>query len=156
MPWSETLQQAFEQSGLKDALRDSLGPFYEPFYKMFWVLWSSILRGQQSEIYWLYLCSALAIGLGVYLWQHSKTRGVSFNKLLGFCLPRSIYAHKSAIVDYKYYFTNEILIGFIHFPSLIISTVLMGGYCTSLLQHIFGPVESQLEAGLSARILYTV
>jgi len=156
MTWSETLQQAVEQSGLKDILRDSLGPFYEPFYKVFWVLWSAILRGQQSEIYWIYLFSALAVSLGAYLWQHSKARGVSFKKLFGFCLPHSISAHKSVIVDYKYNFTNEVLIGFIHFPSLIISTVLVGGYCTSLLQHIFGPVESQLEAGLSARIIYTV
>lgn len=141
---------------LKDILRDSLGPFYEPLYKIFSILRSSILPDSNKEIYWLYLFSALVVGLGVYVWQHSKTRGLSFNKLLGFCLPRSIYAHKSAIVDYKYYFPFLILRGYFNLGALIISVPLIGGYCKSLLQHIFGPVESSLEAGLSARFIYTV
>ena len=169
MTWLETLEQTLKQSELKDILRDSLGPLYGPFHKLCSILWSIVLPGRTTEIYWLYLLSALAVGLGVYVWQHSKTRGLLdyvwqhsktrglvFNKLREFGLPRSIYAHKSAIVDYKYYFTFLILRGYLAFGTLVISTALIGGYCKSLLQHIFGPVESQLEAGLSARLIYTV
>lgn len=126
---------------------------------MFWGLWRllvGILPGPAQEIYWLYLSSSLAVSLGVYAWQHSKIHGLSFNKLLGFCMPRSIYAHKSAIVDYKYYIPFSLLRGYFGFGVLIISMPLMGEYCKSLLQHMFGPAESQLEAGLSARFTYTV
>jgi sterol desaturase/sphingolipid hydroxylase (fatty acid hydroxylase superfamily) len=139
MTWAETLQQA-----------------YELFYKMLGGVWLVIQPDQESEKFWLFLFSAFAVASGVYVWQHSKTRGVSFKKLLGFILPSSIYFHKSAIVDYKFYITSRILGGFIYFETLIISAALMGGYYTSWLQHAFGPVESQLEAGLSARFSYTV
>ncbi len=140
------------KSELVHILRDFLGPFYEPFYK----IRAIFLLDPNQEIYWLYLGSALAVGFGVYVWQHAKTHGLSFNKVLGFCLPRSIYADKSAIVDYKYYSLYFVLTGPFNIGSLIISTALMGRFCKSLLQHIFGPVESQSEAGLSARVIFMI
>lgn len=154
--WSQILDHTSKQSELNDILRDSLGPFYAPFYKLYLILRSSVLPGPNAEIYWLYLLSALAIGLGVYVWQHSKARGLSLNELLGFFLPRHIYAHKSAIVDYKYYFPSKILYGFFVVGFLVISTVTIGGYCKSFLQHLFGPVKFQVEAGLSVKFIYTV
>ncbi len=139
MTWSEMLQQV-----------------YEPFSKMFGTLPSVIQLDQESEKFWIFLLSAFAVASGIYFWRYYATQGFSFKKLFGFIAPPSIYFHKSAVVDYKFFLVSKILGSFIVFDTLIISAGLMGSYSASLLQHTFGPVEPQLEAGVSARITYSV
>ncbi len=155
MTSTEIIEQTIRQSGLKETLRDSLGPFYEPLHKIFWSFWSLDVLRPDHEIYWLYLLSCVTVTLGVFWWR-SRPRDFSFNTFVRFLLPRSVYAHKSAIVDYKYYLPNFILDHYFGFGVLIISTPLMGEYCKSLLLHTFGPVESHLKDGLLAGFLYTL
>lgn len=153
----EILDQAINLNELKDIVREAVGPFfYVLFQKLYWITLASVLPRREGEMYWVWLLSGLAIGLGAYVWQHSKSRDLSFSKLLRYCLPQKIFAHKSAIVDYQYYFPSRIIHSAFVVGTLGVSSVMLAEYCKSLLQHIFGPVESQLEAGLSARFVYSV
>ena len=60
----------------------------------------------QSRIYWLYLAGALVLAFFVYSARPAEGESAEWhpvrNKFLAFCLPKTIYGHKSAIVDYKY------------------------------------------------------
>src|SRR5688572_8063085 len=139
---------------VKETLRDSFGQFYEPLYKLFWSVWSSNLLKPAQEIYWLYLLSYMTLALGVYLW-HRKIDACSFNKFLKFLFPESVYTHKSAVVDYKYYIPADILDNYFQFGVWIISVPVVAEYCRSFLLHAFGPLDSHLNDGLSARLIYT-
>ena len=139
---------------VKETLRDTLGQFYEPLYKLFWTVWSSNLLKPAQEIYWLYLLSYMSLALGVYLWQR-KIGTFSFTTFLRFLFPPSVYTHKSAIVDYKYYIPADILDKYLQFGVWIISVPVVAEYCRSFLWHAFGPMESHLDNGVSARCIYT-
>jgi sterol desaturase/sphingolipid hydroxylase (fatty acid hydroxylase superfamily) len=145
---------AITLSEVKESLRESLGQFYEPFYKLFWSLWSSNLFKPGQEIYWLYLLAYVAFALGLYLWQR-KSEAFSFNKFLRFLFPRSVYAHKSALVDYKYYIPADILDKYFEFGVWIITVPMVAESCRSFLLYTFGPMGSHLNDGLSARFIYT-
>lgn len=142
-------------SDIKEMLRGFLGPFYEPLRDIFWGLWSAVVPPPSERLYWPYIVSALAVAVGVYFVQGSEVRGFSFRQVVRFCLPRSIYRHRSAIVDYKFYFTYFVLIRFVSFGSMIVSAALIGQYCESLLQFIFGEPRSLDGAGLLARSIYS-
>jgi sterol desaturase/sphingolipid hydroxylase (fatty acid hydroxylase superfamily) len=139
---------------VKETLRDSLGEFYEPLYKLFWAVWSSNLLKPSQEIYWLYLLSYMTLALGVYLWQ-CKIDAFSINNFLRFLFPQSVYAHKSALLDYKYYIPADLLNNSLQFGVWVITVPGVAEYCKSFLVHTFGPMGSHLDDGLSARVIFT-
>lgn len=139
MAWSEFLTQVYEQ-----------------FSRMLGQVGAVVQLDPESEKFWIFLCSAVVVGSGVYVWQHSASQGVSFKKLFRFLAPPSIYFHKSAVVDYQFFLISKILGIFIVFETLIISAGPMGSHSASWLQHIVGPVESPLESGWLPRIMYSI
>ena len=77
----------------------------------------------QSRIYWLYLAGALVLAFFVYSGRRAEAESAQWrpvrNKFLAFCFPKTIYGHKSAIVDYKYYVINSLLRAFGLIPIVI-------------------------------------
>lgn len=61
-----------------------------------------------QRIYWLYLVSAAIIGIVIFLAASSKRRSFSVSELFAFLLPKEVFVHRSAIVDYKYFFVDAI------------------------------------------------
>jgi sterol desaturase/sphingolipid hydroxylase (fatty acid hydroxylase superfamily) len=69
-----------------------------------------------QRIFWLYLLGAVLLAFLVYRTQTSASGVRGF---LRFCLPASIYKHRSAVLDYKYYFVNRIAFVILFLPLMI-------------------------------------
>ena len=76
-----------------------------------------------QRIFWLYLLGAVIVAFAVYRIQHRKTGGREF---LRFCLPKSVYLHRSAVLDYKYYFVNRIAFVILFLPLILASSTAAG------------------------------
>jgi sterol desaturase/sphingolipid hydroxylase (fatty acid hydroxylase superfamily)/creatinine amidohydrolase/Fe(II)-dependent formamide hydrolase-like protein len=72
----------------------------------------------QQRIYWLYLATALLIALASYAGARDRAGGISLKSFLRYCLPKSIYLHRSARVDYVYFIVNRVLFMLLFAPAL--------------------------------------
>jgi sterol desaturase/sphingolipid hydroxylase (fatty acid hydroxylase superfamily)/creatinine amidohydrolase/Fe(II)-dependent formamide hydrolase-like protein len=70
----------------------------------------------QHRVFWLYLLGALALALVLFLAGRGDGRKRSPRGFLSFCLPASVYLHKSAKVDYAYFVVNRIVFGLLLLP----------------------------------------
>ena len=67
-----------------------------------------------SQIYWLYILSALLLALIIYkLGLSQQDEQINLRQYL---LPKAVYLHPSAIAEYKYYFLSAILEIFVILP----------------------------------------
>ena len=112
----------------------------------------------QSRIFWLYLAGALVLAFFAYSAHRpesalSELRSVK-NRFLGFCFPKTIYGHKSAIVDYKYYVINNLLRAFGLIP-VVIGVPVVADATAAWLERLAGPVADTMPAGPFARLCYT-
>ena len=112
----------------------------------------------QSRIYWLYLAGALVLAFFVYAGRRAEAESAQRrpvrNKFLAFCFPKTIYGHKSAIVDYKYYVINSLLRAFGLIP-IVIGVPVVADATAAWLERLAGPVADTLPAGPFARLGYT-
>jgi len=94
-----------------------------------------------NRFYWLYLLSFVALGLG--LWhRHYRGNGGGWRAALGFVLPRTMYTHPSAMMDYKILLTNRILGPSGTLARLVLGSASIAGIATLVQQglvHIAGP-----------------
>ena len=51
------------------------------------------------RIYSLYLCTALAFAIALFIFGGGRRGGLSLREFCRFCLPKSVYLHASARVD---------------------------------------------------------
>ena len=99
--------------GFQYLLSKVLSPFMSP-----------ILPGER--IYWLYIGSALIIAFVVYLATYASKRAGLIKGFITYCFPKNVFAHKSAIVDYKYFLINKITFAILFAPLIIGSSVVSG------------------------------
>ncbi len=105
-----------------------------------------------QRIYFVYLASALLLALLVYLAARGRRSDSLLKGFFAYCFPRSVYAHKSAIVDYKYFIINKIAFPFFFAP-LIVGSALVSDWTVASLQPFWdGPGR---EAGIGAALLFT-
>lgn len=83
------------------------------------------------RVYWLYLLSAAVITCAVYLHQRKTSSHVSLRGLLAYAVPRRIYGHGSARLDYRFFYFNAILGGLILAP--LVAAPLVAGTVADLL-----------------------
>ena len=70
-----------------------------------------------SQIYWLYILSALLLALIIYkLGLSQQDKQINLRQYL---LPKAVYLHPSAIAEYKYYFLSAILEIFVILPIIL-------------------------------------
>ncbi len=72
-----------------------------------------------ERIYWLYLGSALIIAFVVYFATYASKRAGLIKGFIAYCFPKNVFAHKSAIVDYKYFLINKITFAVLFAPLII-------------------------------------
>jgi len=68
------------------------------------------------RVYWLYLFSTLAIAGVVFLYRRRAPDRASITGFIAFVAPRQIYGHRSARVDYWFFYVNAVLCGLILAP----------------------------------------
>jgi sterol desaturase/sphingolipid hydroxylase (fatty acid hydroxylase superfamily) len=109
---------------------------------------------KDSFLYWPYLLSALAVALLVYA-LIERRRGVPFGQFLGTLFSPKVLWHRSARVDYKFYFVNGVL-----FPLLFTPLIISGFYIAQgtqwALSGLFGASPLDGEVGLTALVLFSV
>ena len=76
-----------------------------------------------ERIYWLYLGSALIIAFVVYFATYASRRAGLLTGFITYCFPKNVFAHKSAIVYYKYFLINKITFAILFAPLIIGSSV---------------------------------
>lgn len=64
--------------------------------------------------YWVFLLSALGLAFFVYVQQAQKAW--SIRGFLGYVFPKSVWLHRSALVDYKYFAANAVVMLLIFTP----------------------------------------
>ena len=111
----------------------------------------SVAEDFGDRINWLYLAAALAIALGVQ-WRREAARG--FAHALRVCLPRAVYMHPSARVDYLVWIINAVLIA-CALPALLVSSQGVQALTSAALASLAGTAGAGLAAGPWARVLYT-
>ena len=74
------------------------------------------------RLYWYYLFSFLAIAFVVYLRQRPAGEVFTIKRFLRYWLPRSVYRHRSTLLDLKFYLFNGI------FVEVAFLTVLIGAF----------------------------
>jgi len=144
-------------SDLKQLLRDCFGPLYEPVRDyVYGPVWGIVVGFMQPEnnLYWLYLVSATVIALFIYLAQGGRHERLSPSGFIRFLLPKAVFAHKSAIVDYKFYVVNPFVYKIIT-GGAIFGSVAIASKVGSLLQSSFGD-GPRWEMTAASSVVYTI
>jgi sterol desaturase/sphingolipid hydroxylase (fatty acid hydroxylase superfamily) len=79
------------------------------------------LTGPTHRLYWLYLLSAAAMAVALYLCRHGGRR--AFRACIAFLLPKAIYAHRSSFLDYRFFYVNTAVFSMILGPVVGSSTI---------------------------------
>src|SRR5262249_48815104 len=127
-------------SDLKQLLRDYFGPLYEPVRDYVYGPAWGIITGFMDpgyNLYWLYLVSAAVIALFIYLAQDGRHERLSPSGFIRFLLPKAVFAHKSAVIDYKFYVINPLVYKIIT-GGAVFGSAAMASKVRSLLQSSFG------------------
>lgn len=140
---------------MKAWLEDILGPVLTDLVgKLYWWVVAPIIHGPRFEWYWIALTLVFAVAF--YLVMVPAQRGL--RGLLAFLVPKDIYLHKSAILDYKYYALNQLVL--VHLPlgrlvSGAIGVLAVADLVNDGLATAFGAREAS-TAGPVALVLFTV
>lgn len=130
-----------------DFLRELPGKLLDPIAYPF---------SSESRIYWLYLAGAFVLAFAAHRalgrGGRAEPGGGTF---LRYVFPKAVYAHRSAIVDYKYYVVGRLIRAFGLMP-LLIATPAVADWTVHRLERLFGPVEATGTPGAGARLLYTL
>ncbi|MCI0390234.1 MAG: sterol desaturase family protein [Acidobacteria bacterium] len=144
---------------LKEILRDWFGPLYEPIrdfvYAPAWGLITAFWE-PGNGFFWLYMVSSVVIGLIVYLLQCRKYERLSLSGFLQFLLPKAVFTHKSAIIDYKFYVVNAFVYNLVTGGAIFGAAYVIASNLNSLLQSLIGSAGPQWEVSTASRIVYTV
>jgi len=115
-----------------------------------------LLPFQMTErVYWLYLVSALLIAIIAFgVSRHKAGKSTSLRAFLTYCFPRSVYLHRSAIVDYCYLFINRFLFALLVAP-FIVGTGIYSSYLKTSLRPLF-PEPFAVEPSFLFLLFYTL
>ena len=108
------------------------------------------------RVYWLYLCTALGLALALFLFGGERRGGLSVRDFLRFCLPKSVYLHMSARVDYGYFIVNRIVFGLLLLPIIAAVSLLSAAGTKALLDQIWHEPAIQLSGGVGWTAVHTV
>jgi len=75
------------------------------------------------RIYWLYLLSAAAMAIAFHLYRQRRRRLLGLKACLAHLVPKAVYAHRSAFLDYRFFYVNTALLGLVLGPVVASSTV---------------------------------
>jgi sterol desaturase/sphingolipid hydroxylase (fatty acid hydroxylase superfamily)/creatinine amidohydrolase/Fe(II)-dependent formamide hydrolase-like protein len=108
------------------------------------------------RVYWMYLCTALTLALVLFPFQGENKSGLSLKGFLKFCLPSSIYFHRSARLDYVYFIVNRIVFGLLMLPVPAAVGVVSAAGVAAALHGLWGEPSLQLSEHLGWMLLQTL
>jgi sterol desaturase/sphingolipid hydroxylase (fatty acid hydroxylase superfamily) len=99
-----------------------------------------------------YLASSLFLALVVFMRHITLSKYINFLSFRRFVLPKTIYAHRSALVDYAFFVVNRLTFIPILAPLLISTTIVSHG-SYNFYKSIWGPPTTLLPEGFLLEIL---
>jgi sterol desaturase/sphingolipid hydroxylase (fatty acid hydroxylase superfamily) len=141
---------------LKDIARDWLGPFYEPLvylaYALFPFLGPHVLNG-------VFILSAIAIALWLYLRSQDEGGPKSAVSFFRYLVPRGVFLHKSALVDYKFYLVNSVFLSYISLSARVaglVGLLQVADLVRVGLSELIGTSPAAAGPGLIGQVAYTL
>lgn len=125
-----------------------------PFYQAICDVLGSFLD-PKKRIYFPYLLSALIISLFYLKFVNKTTRSQSFSQYIKYLFSSKIWAHPSAIVDYKFLFFNSLVKILLITPYLLAHTAFAYLVVQSW-EAILGTRDSILWSSTSINLSYTL
>ena len=111
-----------------------------------------------SRLFWLYLAGALVLAFFVYRARRAEGalagNPAERHRFIGFCFPKAVFAHRSALIDYRYYVVHNLVRVFGLVPVLV-GAPFVADATAGLLERLAGPVGDPLPNGPVARLCYT-
>lgn len=107
-----------------------------------------------QRIYWLYLAAALLLAIAAYCVRRRVIPFSAVGEISAYLFPWRIIAHRSAIVDYKYFFLNRFAFALLITPVLLGVPRIAGGII-ALVATVFGQYGMRV-AGPADSLLYTL
>lgn len=92
---------------------------------------------QDQRIYWLYLLTALGFAVAVYFWLKPRSPDGKRLGLFQYLFPKSIYLHRSAMIDYVYFYINTLVQMALLFPLFMGVSVVSSQFVRSTLDGWF-------------------
>jgi len=110
-----------------------------------------------SRLYWVFLLSALVLAAITYKRYYHHDGALRFAEFIKFVLPKRIYAHPSAIVDYKLFISNH-FIGPVTFGPFAegFSAALVASYVVALLASGFAATWQGFPIGGGVILAFTI
>jgi sterol desaturase/sphingolipid hydroxylase (fatty acid hydroxylase superfamily) len=114
-----------------------------------------------TYLHWIFVASAAALALGVYARRRlGRRRSVSLRGSLRYLLPRSVFLHPSALLDYRFYVVNGLLLRFVQIGELaaaLAAPILVADAVRVALESLFGEPPARVAApGGLARAAFTL
>lgn len=140
-------------------LRGLLGPAYtwirdylfDPIYSLIAALWDPSVN-----LFFPYLVSATLIAFAVYRWQEcGMDPRIAVKGFWRYLLPHDIFFHRSALLDYKFYFVNSFVTKLLFSGVALGSAVWLAGPVSSAIEHLLGP-SPEWEITHAARATFTI
>jgi len=108
-----------------------------------------------ERLYWLYLASALAIALVLFVFRLPK-ESLSLQAVMRFCLPKKILLHRSALVDYKFFVVNRVVFGILMLPAAPAAALAAAAGTSAALLATLGAPAAPLVPGAGWLLLQTL
>jgi sterol desaturase/sphingolipid hydroxylase (fatty acid hydroxylase superfamily) len=99
--------------GLKNLIQSVLGP--DGYAMVSAAVWWFYPLVSERSFHWIFVAATVAFAFGLYL------RGADRRGFLRFLFPRSVYLHPSALLDYKFYFVNQLALAHLSIGGFVIS-----------------------------------
>jgi Sterol desaturase len=143
---------------IKSELTRLFGPeFAQLAGTVYWTVIAPLFA--QPTLAPLFIASSVLVG-GAYLLRKSEPGSKSFlSRCFAFLVPRHIYGHRSAILDYKFYVATQYLLHFVKIAQFAVGVAAVLGIAEGvrrLLELILGPSDGTGQPGLIASIVFTV
>jgi sterol desaturase/sphingolipid hydroxylase (fatty acid hydroxylase superfamily) len=152
----DDLRALLAGDGATEGVCDVAGAYCNLVKEMYWTLYRLLLPSASNALHWMYLASALLIG-GLLYAVDARTgrRAWRLRDALRYLLPRSVFGHQSAVVDYKLYFINGLLAAVLGFSAVILTSAYVAEASSDLLAESFGGMPAS-DAAWTSRLLYTL
>ncbi len=107
-----------------------------------------------DRMHWIYLFSFLVIALVIYVHANRAVEGSSIRGFIEFWLPKSIYRHRSTLLDLKFYVVNRVFVDAAFLTALIGSFYVFADAFEALLLLLWSAPAAPAEVMLPIRIAY--
>lgn len=134
-----------------------LGQLYEPLvylgYALFPFFGAHVLN-------FAFVASAVLLAAWFYLRKAERDTPASTRGFVGFLLPRRVFLHPSALLDYRFYLVNAVLLSYVRLSARVAGFVglfYVADNARGLLTAVFGPGSSgNAEASFAAQATFTL